>query len=68
MPVVGAANSLVCATEPQIRSGPDAELYKGAYTGPVGKIEPPATSPAKSEELAKELWEMTHVLLKEWDL
>ena len=62
--LVGAANPLVSAVSPQIRSGHNAERYKGAYTGPIGKIETPNKPPANSEELAKELWEGTEAVCK----
>lgn len=67
-PLNGAASPLICAVAPHVRTGPDAERYKGAYTHPIGKIVTPNTPPARSQELRKELWETTHVLLKEWDL
>lgn len=66
--VVGSGNSLICAVGPEIRSGPNAERYKGAYTVPIGKIATPTKPPANDEDLAKELWDTTHALFKEWDL
>ena len=66
--VVGAGNPLVCAVGPHIRTGPDAERYKGSYTDLIGKIATPTAPPANSEKLAKELWDTTHSLFTEWAL
>lgn len=66
--IVGAGNPLICAVGPQVRTGADAERYKGSYTDPIGKIATPASPPANSVELATELWDTTHTLFTEWAL
>ena len=61
----GAGTPIIAATSPAIRA--KAERYKGGYLVPMGKLSEPSKK-AQDEDLAKELWETTERLLKEWGL
>ena len=61
----GAGTSIIAAVSPSIRV--EKNKYQGAYLEPIGKLA--KVSPlAQDDERAKELWETTEGLLKEWNI
>lgn len=64
-PSYGAETVAFAAAGAKVRA--DAQMYKGAYIGPGGKIGK-TTKAGEDRELAKELRNITEVLVKEWGL
>ena len=61
----GAGTSIIAAVSPPIRI--EKDKYQGGYLEPIGKLA--KVSPlAQDDERAKELWETTEGLLKEWSI
>ena len=61
----GAGTSIIAAVSPSIRV--EKDKYQGAYLEPIGKLA--KVSPlAQDDERAKELWDTTESLLKEWNI
>ena len=61
----GSYTPLVAAASPDVRK--EADKYRGAYLVPIGKFGEIAKQ-AQEEDRAKELWNTTETLLKEWGL
>ena len=64
-PAYGAATLVFAGAAPEVRS--EEEKYKGTYLVPVGKVGK-VTKAGEDRGLAKELWETTEGLLREWGL
>lgn len=64
-PTLGAGTVAFAAAGAKVRA--EAQTYKGAYIGPGGKIGK-TTKAGEDRELAKELRDITEVLVKEWGL
>lgn len=61
-PEEGAYTPIIAAAAPHVRA--ERESYKGVYLVPMGKIATP-TKAARSESLARDLWETSVKVLEE---
>ena len=61
----GAGTPVIAAVSPSIRI--EKDKYQGAYLEPMGKLAK-VSSLAQDDERAKELWDTTESLLKEWNI
>jgi len=59
-PTEGSHTSVIAAASPDVRK--NAEVYKGAYLEPVGKLTAPSKV-AQNAELSHELWATVETFL-----